>query len=61
MHQLIQELKFFDKEELKYLNEEIDKMEFGGCQVGFTDGKIENSRVDTSIRSSTGLCLQDKS
>ena len=61
MHELIQELKFFDKEELKYLNEEIDKMEFGGCQVGFTDGKIENSRVDTSIRSSTGLCLQDKS
>ena len=49
MHQLIQELKFFDEEELKYLNEKIDKMEFGGCPVGFTDGKIENSRVDTSI------------
>ena len=34
MHQLIQELKFFNDEELKYLNEKIDQMEFGGCPVG---------------------------
>ena len=39
MHQLIQELKFFDEEELKYLNDKIDVMEFGGCPVGFTDGR----------------------
>ena len=31
MHQLIQELKFFSGDELKYLNEKIDKMEFSGC------------------------------
>ena len=61
MHQLIQELKFFDEEELKYLNDKIDVMEFGGCPVGFTDGKTENSRIDKSIRSSTGLYLQDNS
>ena len=28
-------------------------------QLDLPDGKIENSRVDTSIRSSTGLFLQD--
>ena len=59
MHQLIQELKFFDEEELKYLNEKIDVMEFGDCSVGFTDGKTGNSRTDKSIRSSTGLFLQN--
>ena len=59
MHQLIQELKFFDDEELRYLNEKIDLMEFGGCPVGFTDGKTGDPRIEKSIRSSTGLYLQD--
>ena len=61
MHQLIQELKFFSDDELKYLNEKIDKMEFSGCPVGFTDGEIGSSRIEKSIRSSTGLYLQDNS
>ena len=61
MHQLIQELKFFNDEELKYLNEKIDQMEFGGCPVGFTDGKTGDPRIEKSIRSSTGLYLQDDS
>ena len=34
-------------------------MEFGDCSVGFTDGKTGNSRTDKSIRSSTGLFLQN--
>ena len=34
-------LKFFSDDELKYLNEKIDKMEFSGCPVGFTDGQME--------------------
>lgn len=61
MHQLIQELKFFNDDELKYLNQKIDKMEFSGCPVGFTDGQIGSSRIEKSIRSSTGLYLQDNS
>ena len=61
MHQLIQELKFFDKEELEYLNGKLDVMEFVGCPVGFTDGNTGNSRIEKSIRSSTGLYLQDNS
>ena len=48
MHQLIQELKFFDKEELEYLNGKLDVMEFVGCPVGFTDGNTGNSRIEKS-------------
>ena len=61
MHKLIQELKFFSDDELKFLNEKIDKMEFSGCPVGFTDGQTGSSRIEKSIRSSTGLYLQDNS
>jgi len=45
----------------KYLNEKIDKMEFSECSVGFTDGQIGSSRIEKTIRSSTGLYLQDNS
>ena len=55
MHELIQELKFFDKQELKYLNDKIDLKEFSDSQVGF----LENPRVDKSVRSNTGLFLDD--
>lgn len=61
MHQLIQELKFFNEEELKYLNEKIDVMEFVGCPVGFTDADTGDARIEKSIRSSSGLYLQDDS
>ena len=55
MYELIQELKFFDKKELKYLNEKIDLMEFSDSQVGFLD----NPRVDKSVRSNTEYAFKN--
>ena len=48
MHKLIQELKFFSDDELKFLNEKIDKMEFqvsGEIDVDILLGRSDEGRA----------------
>lgn len=56
MEELIQQIKFLNKSELKKINDYIDSLTFFQNTVFDSQGK---SRVDTSVRSSTGCALDE--
>ena len=57
MNDLIQLIKILEPNELKYINDHIDTLEFSDCKVFGSKGK---NLVKSEIRSSSGLTLKDK-
>ena len=60
MNDLIQTVKVLTPEEVKFVNQEIDKKEFTVSSIGFVDGETGQPRVDSNIRSSSGSYLSDE-
>ena len=60
MNDLIQTVKVLTPEEVKFVNQEIDKKEFTVSSIGFVDGETGQPRVDSNIRSSSGSYLLDE-
>ena len=56
MNDLIQLIKILEPNELKYINDHIDTLEFSDCKVFGSKGK---NLVKSDIRSSSGLTLND--
>ena len=56
MNDLIQLIKILEPNELKYINDHIDTLEFHDCKVFGSEGK---NYVNNDIRSSSGLTLDD--
>ena len=56
MNDLIQLIKILEPNELKYINDYIDTLEFSDCKVFGSKGK---NLVKSDIRSSSGLTLND--
>ena len=56
MNDLIQLIKILEPNELKYINDYIDTLEFHDCKVFGKEGK---NYVNNDIRSSSGLTLDD--
>ena len=56
MNDLIQLIKILEPNELKYINDYIDTLEFSDCKVFGSKGK---NYVNNDIRSSSGLTLDD--
>ena len=59
MNDLIQTIQVLTPEEVKFVNEEIDKKEFTVSSVGFADAETGEPRVDSTIRSSSGCFFND--
>jgi len=59
MYDLIQEIPVLDEDEVAYVNHELDKKEFIVSSIGFSDGEGKKPRVDSNVRSSSGVILSD--
>lgn len=59
MYDLIQEIPVLNEDEVAYVNHELDKKEFNASSIGFTGGEGKQPRVDSNVRSSTGVILSD--
>ena len=58
MNDLVQVIPVLSAEEVKFVNSELDKKEFTVSTIGF-DGVNGRPRVDSNIRSSSGVYLID--
>ena len=58
MNDLVQVIPVLSAEEVKFVNSELDKKEFTVSTIGF-DGVNGEPRVDSNIRSSSGVYLID--
>ena len=59
MNDLVQVIPVLSAEEVKFVNSELDKKEFTVSTIGF-DGVNGRPRVDSNIRSSSGVYLIDE-
>jgi len=59
MYDLIQEIPVLDEDEVAYVNRQLDKKEFIVSSIGFTGGEGKQPRVDSDVRSSSGVILFD--